>query len=410
EQPDFFDRPSLYGDAHGDYQDNASRFIFFCRAVLQVISRVAGSVDIVQCNDWQSGLIPAYCRLRYDDHSWMHHAKTVMTVHNLAYQGNFWQHDYSLTDLDYQHFRPAELEFYGHLNLLKAGIMMADVVTTVSPRYAEEIQTDQHGCGLQGVLRHRSDRLAGIINGIDPLVWDPMSDAYLETPYNVQNWQSGKRDARRQLFREMNTEWQLDDDKQRPTLIGLVGRFAYQKGWDLVLEAMQMLIDDDDPLRFIVLGSGDADYERQLRQIAEERPDRLALHVGFSDRLAHLIESASDAFAMPSRYEPCGLNQLYSLRYGTVPIVNPTGGLADTVVDSSAETLSSRQATGFYLRDYSGTGLANSIRSASAVRREEPENWSQIVETGMKQDWTWRRSAVRYEQLYANTLALAKES
>ncbi|QEG38821.1 glycogen synthase GlgA [Roseimaritima ulvae] len=400
DQPDLFDRPQLYGDEHGDYQDNCLRFSFFSQACLQAIERLKLPVDIVHCNDWQTGLVPAYISTRFGDYSWMDRVATVLTIHNLAYQGVFSKHLLPQTGMGWEHFRPDELEFYDQLNLLKTGIVFADAVTTVSARYAEEIQTEQHGCGLQGVLHRRAASLTGIPNGIDTAIWDPATDPHLVANYSISNWQEGKASNKRDLQETFG----LNPTADAP-LIGLVGRLAEQKGWGLVIEAMRHFLSTGNPAQWVVLGTGDRRYHAALSRLAGHYGDRLGLHLGFSDALAHRIEAGADIFLMPSRYEPCGLNQLYSLRYGTVPVVNPTGGLSDTVVDATSQHVTEGTATGFYLPTFDTYGLIEALSAAFSMRRNSPEKWTQIIQSGMTRDWSWGRSAVRYEQVYEKTSA-----
>ncbi|MEZ6089778.1 MAG: glycogen synthase GlgA [Pirellulaceae bacterium] len=399
DQPVYFDREGLYGDAQGDYWDNCERFAFFCRAALSAIDQLDSPPDIVHCNDWQTGLIPAYIANRFDSHPWMMHATSVMTIHNMAYQGQFWHWDMLLTGLGWDQFTPDKMEFYGHLNLLKTGIVFADAITTVSERYAQEIQQPDHGCGLDGVLRLRRHLLTGIVNGVDDQIWNPATDPHLESNYDIDNWKAGKH-ANRSAIR---TEFGLDDDPDLP-LIGLVGRLAEQKGWDLVTDLMNNWLGEGTPAQWIVLGTGDLRYHQTLSELAARFGKRLAVHLGFSDRLAHRIEAAADIFLMPSRYEPCGLNQLYSLRYGAIPVVNPTGGLADTVVDATEQSIHERRATGFYMHGYHTRALGEALDRAVSLYRDHPTAWEQLVLTGMRQDWSWKRSAVRYEQLYQETI------
>lgn len=405
DQPELFDRPHLYGDEHGDYQDNCLRFSFFSQACLSAISRLNLPVDIVHCNDWQTGLVPAYIKSRFGDHPWMARAATVLTIHNLAYQGVFPKHELPLTGFGWEHFRADQLEFYDQLNLLKTGIVFADSVTTVSARYAEEIQTEQHGCGLQGVLHRRASVLTGIPNGIDTSIWDPATDHHLAANYSISNWQEGKAINKRDLQEAFG----LNASQDAP-LIGLVGRLAEQKGWGLVIEAMRHFLSTGNKAQWVVLGTGDRRYHAALSRLADHYGDRLGLHLGFSDALAHRIESGSDIFLMPSRYEPCGLNQLYSLRYGSVPVVNPTGGLADTVVDATSQHVADGTATGFYLPTFDTYGLIEALSAAFSMRINSPEKWTQIIQSGMTRDWSWGRSAVRYEQVYANTAARKRDT
>ncbi len=401
DQPQYFDRPSLYGTSAGDFPDNAERFAFFCRAAIQAIRRIGWSVDVAHCNDWQTGLVPALLRANPVQNI----KTTVLTIHNLAYQGNFPKQAFPWTGLDWKHFNPNEFEYYDQLNYLKTGIVTADMVTTVSPKYAQEIRTPQHGCGLNVVLDGVSDRLSGIINGIDETIWDPAKDAYLSANYNRSSWREGKIANKLALQQKFGLE-----QSQDVPLLGLVGRFADQKGWDLILPVLRSHLNENRPTHWIVLGSGEAQIEQTLMQLADSHPNRFALHVGFSDELAHQIEAAADLFVMPSHYEPCGLNQLYSLRYGTVPIVTPTGGLSDTVVDCVESTLDDKSATGFHLRSLHATALDDAIGRALNLRYHQPAKWAQLVETGMAQDWSWRKSAEEYVALYERTLALKANS
>ncbi len=403
DQPQYYDRPQLYGDAAGDYPDNCERFAFFCRAALQVIDRVCPHVDIVHCHDWQTGLVPAYMAYDFGSYAWMREARSVMTIHNLAYQGRFWHYDMPLTGLGWDRFNPAGLEFYGGLNFLKTGILLADMITTVSPTYAQEIQGTLHGCGLDSVLRDRQDRLRGIINGIDETIWNPAIDPHLAKNYNSQTWAEGKAANKRSL----QTEFGLDIDAGIP-MVGLVGRLADQKGWDLVLEVMGWHFAEGRPVQWIVLGTGEARYQDALAELASKHFDRFALSLAFSDALAHRIEAGADLFLMASRYEPCGLNQLYSLRYGTIPVVTATGGLVDTVIDANETTVRDATATGFRSVEFSAAAIDHQIGRALSLKFHMPSIWSAMVATGMNTDWSWRKSAARYNEVYAETFALER--
>jgi starch synthase len=404
DQPQYYDRPGLYGDANGDYPDNCERFVFFCRAALQAIARISPKVDIVHCNDWQTGLVPAYMKYNFESHRWMKTARSVMTIHNLAYQGRFWHYDMPLTGLGWEHFNAAGLEFYGTLNFLKAGILLADTITTVSPTYAQEIQTNLHGCDLDPVLRSRSERLWGIINGIDLNAWNPAQDPHLAMTYDISNWQAGKAANKQAL----QAEFGLSRDDHMP-MIGLVGRLADQKGWDIITDVMRWHLEDNRPVQWVVLGTGEIRYHDALSEFASHYPDRFGLRLGFANALAHRIEAGADLFLMPSRYEPCGLNQLYSLRYGTVPIVMATGGLVDTVTDTNDQTLSDGTATGFHMNSFSPESLDQVIGKALSMRYHDRSAWTAMVERGMSEDWSWRRSALRYLEVYAATLSLASK-
>lgn len=404
DQPHYFDRPGLYLDQHGEYRDNCERFCFFCRAVVEAIQRLELPVDIVHCHDWQTGLIPALISAHYNGLSWMRSARTVMTIHNLAYQGQFWHYDMPLTGLGWEHFHWQRMEFHGHLNLLKTGIVYADKITTVSPTYAREITTPEHGCGLDPILRQREADLVGIVNGVDYEQWNPETDPHLPVPYGPQRWREGKAQCKVALQQELG----LRVDAAVP-LIGIVSRLVDQKGWDLILPLLRQWVQHRE-VQWAILGTGEQRYEQPLRELADEHPQLLAARLEFSEALAHRIEAGSDMFLMPSRYEPCGLNQLYSLKYGTVPIVNPTGGLADTVVDATPDAIAEHRATGFYLPSYSLEGLEQALRRAVDVYQRQPPTWGRIVEQGMLQDWSWHRSAEHYRQVYLSALALGRET
>lgn len=405
DQPQYFDREALYGTSTEDYPDNSERFAFFCRAALQLMPRIGWPIDLVHCNDWQTGLVPLLMKADLELDPAIRRIPTAMTIHNLAYQGQFPKEEFSFTGLDWSHFNHRESEFYGKLNFLKTGIVSADVVTTVSPRYSQEIRTPEHGCGLEKVLDSVSDRLVGITNGIDRAIWNPKTDSKLFANYDVETWREGKYANKIRL----QEQFQLQQSNEIP-LIGLVGRLASQKGWDLILPVLRWHLSENRPTQWIVLGSGDSRYEQELRRLAETYPNRFALYLGFSDPLAHRIEAGADVFVMPSHYEPCGLNQLYSLRYGTVPVVTPTGGLSDTVVDCNETTLAKGSATGFYVHSLEPGALDEAIGRALHLRYHQPTKWAQLVETGMSQDWSWKKSAQAYESLYAKTIALKTQS
>jgi starch synthase len=401
DQPQYFSRPFLYGDKHGDYRDNAERFIFFCRAALEIIRRLNIRVDLIQCNDWQTAIVPALIKrgvggLPVD-------TPTLLSIHNLAYQGAFPAEDFLYTGLPWEEFRSESFEFYGGLNFLKTGVVTADHVSTVSPTYAREIKTPLHGCGLDPILRSMGDRVTGIINGIDTEIWNPATDVNLVRNYDVDTWEIGKLENKLALQAELG----LPQDPHVP-MIGLVGRLADQKGWDLILPVMRAHLRESRPTQWVVLGSGNPVIESELNWLATEHGDQIAAYIGFSDALAHRIEASSDLFLMPSRYEPCGLNQLYSLRYGTVCVVTPTGGLADTIVDTNPDSIANETATGFHLRSHDSACLDRAIGDALRLRFHEKEIWKKIVEHGMTRDWSWRTSAAQYVDLYARAISLKR--
>lgn len=394
DQPEYFDREELYRDEGEDYKDNCERFTFFCRAVMEAIRLLDLPVDVIHCNDWQTGLIPAFLRIEYQHARGYENIGTLMTIHNMAYQGQFWHWDMLLTGLDWKYFNWRQMEFWGNLNLLKTGLVFSDAISTVSARYAQEIQSEPHGSGLAGVLQQRREFLFGIINGVDYAVWNPEVDPHIAANYSVGNWHEGKAACKQALQREFG----LAETADTP-VIGLVGRLADQKGWDLVAEVIKRWATDQ-PVQWAILGTGEPHYHEVLADLAKERPDRVGVRLAFSNALAHQVEAGCDMFLMPSRYEPCGLNQLYSLKYGTVPVVRKTGGLADSITDVSDENLAPGVANGFTFEPYDADVLESTLRRACDVYLSSKETWNTIVVTGMKQDWSWEASADRYVSLY----------
>ncbi|MEC7502039.1 MAG: glycogen synthase GlgA [Planctomycetota bacterium] len=399
QQDDYFDRDGVYGAQGVDYEDNCERFVFFCRAVIQLIQQACLDVDLIHAHDWTTGLIPALLKIESGDSERLSRVASLMTIHNLAYQGTFWHWDMLLTGIDWKYFNWQQMEFHGDLNLLKTGLVFADALNTVSPTYAEEIQSAPLGCGLEDVLRDRRAVLSGIINGVDSRTWDPADDRYLATTYSIDSYGEGKRVCKRALQREFGLQLAPD----RP-LIGFVGRLAGQKGFDLALPVMQAWAERED-VQWAVLGTGDRALEKELQQMSRENAGRIGVVIDFSEPLAHRIEAGADIFLMPSAYEPCGLNQLYSLKYGTLPVVHQTGGLADTVVGADVESLAARAATGFSFDTYDRVALAKALEQAITLYNDRPDLWKQMIETAMQQDWSWRASAARYSVLYTQTIA-----
>ncbi len=396
EQPDYFDRAELYREKGEDFRDNCERFVFYCRAVMETIRLLELPVDILHCNDWQTGLIPAYLQIEYRHARNFENISSLMTIHNMAYQGQFWHWDMLLTGLDWKYFNWHQMEFFGGLNLLKTGLVFADAITTVSRRYAAEIQSDPHGCGLEGVLKQRTNVLSGIVNGVSYSDWNPATDRFLAANYALPDWQSGKSKCKESLQSEMG----LPVSATTP-LIGLIGRLADQKGWDLVAEVMKRWAPRQD-VQWVILGAGEPAYQQLLANLGQQFPERVAARIEFSDRLAHRIEAGVDMFLMPSRYEPCGLNQLYSLKYGTIPVVRATGGLADTIVDLESGLAA---ANGFRFDIYDAMELESTLERAVAVYRSQPEVWKQLAENGMRQDWSWAASGRQYVELYQRLIA-----
>lgn len=415
ENPDLFERDNpAYGrgfyqfagseGAKKDYPDNSARFYFFNQAVLASFPQLGFWPDVVHWNDWQSGIGPVLLREKYDkseDRSLAEKyqkVRSLMTIHNIAYQGNFWKEDMNMAHLNWSLFNLNQLEFHDNLSFLKAGIVFSDRISTVSPTYAREIQTPYYGYGLQGVLTVLASKLTGIVNGIDYKVWDPANDPLIAGKFDARNIQPGKALCKKALQHELG----LEVNPAIP-IVGLVARLVQQKGIDLVIESAWRMMDLG--IQLVVLGEGDSYYQNALVQLQATYPGRVALNFAFSESMAHKIEAGSDCFLMPSLYEPSGLNQLYSMRYGTLPIVRATGGLADTVTDANAETLFNNSATGFSFNAYSSAALYDCLFRAIDCYRNHPQDWAKIQRNAMTQDWSWNRSAKNYQQLYGTIIS-----
>lgn len=399
DQPLYFDRRQLYRENAVDYQDNCERFIFFSRAVMEAARLLDLRPDVIHANDWQTGMLPALLKLEYCRQPEFSKTGSVLTIHNLAFQGQFWHWDMTLTGLDWKHFNWREMEFYGHLNLLKTGMVFADYITTVSPTYAQEIQTKEYGAGLDSVLQHRDDRLVGILNGVDMGEWNPATDPHLAKKYNLKKVSTGKPACKADLQKQMKLPVRAD-----VPLLGMVSRMADQKGFDIIAACIDDLLAED--LQLVFLGTGDDKYEKFLTQLEKKHPQKVAVTVGFDEGLAHRIEAGSDMYLMPSRFEPCGLNQMYSLVYGTVPIVRAVGGLADSVVDASPKNIRAKTANGFSFAKYTGKALRKTVARALSAYSDQ-RTWTQLIEAGMSADWSWRRSAERYLDVYQEAIKQA---
>ncbi len=387
----YYDRDGYYtrGANHADYQDNSERFIFLARGALEWCRRGGLRPDVFHCHDWHTGLLPIYVKHIYQAD--FPDTATVFTIHDVAYQGLFWHWDMNLAGLPWKLFTWHMLEYYGNLSFLKAGLVGADVLTTVSRTYAREIQTEEHGAGMHGVLQERADDLYGIVNGIDEREWDPAADALIPAAYSAEDL-TGKARCKAAL----QTKFGLPHKESVP-VVGMVGSLAERKGLELLKEALGELLRSD--LQFVLLGTGEPQDREFLSELHERHAGRMGVMFKFSRELAHLIEAGSDVFLMPSRSEPCGTNQLYSMKYGTVPVVRATGGLADTVSDFSPQALDDGSATGFVFQDFSAEALLAALRRALALYGE-PERWRRLMLNGMRRDWSWRRSAREYLEAY----------
>lgn len=394
--PSLYDRPGTpYANAQGqEHWDNALRF-----GVLSRVAAMFGSdegfdgwrADIVHGHDWHAGLASAY--LKFHEAST---AASVYTIHNLAYQGNFDRKCRKALGIDSLAFHMDGLEFYGHLSFMKSGIYYSDEVTTVSPTYAREIQSEQHGCGMDGVLRHRSQYLAGILNGIDETIWDPASDPAIPVRYDASDI-GGKAACKRGM-----QEWfGLPQDPDAP-LLAMLGRMTAQKGWDVMLEAAPSFLDSGAQLA--LTGEGNAEYEAGIRLLRDRFSDRVGHYQGFSEEIAHLTIAGADALLIPSRFEPCGLIQMYAQRYGTLPIAHSTGGLSDTIMDASRAAVRDSPVTGFLFDRPAASSLAASVASAVAIYRDQPETWRSILRNAMRSDFGWSTAARHYAETYQNAL------
>ena len=391
----YYDRESLYTTPQGDYQDNCERFVFFCRAAVEALRQLDWTPQVIHANDWQAGLVPVYLETLYRDDPKLSRIATLFTIHNLAYQGLFWHYDMAMTGLGWDIFTPAGIEFYGKINFLKGGLVFSDMLTTVSRTYAQEIQTEEFGCGLEGVLQERSADLHGVVNGIDYEIWNPATDAEIAKRYSAEDLE-GKRACKLALQEEL----ELRPD-QVP-LVGMVTRLAEQKGLDLVSAALPAMVNEG--LQLAVLGSGEPAIEKALIEAARRYPGRVTVRLGYDAALARRIYAGADGFLMPSRYEPCGLGQLISLRYGTVPIVRRTGGLADTIKEFDPAR---RSGTGFVFDRSTSDDLLGAVRRAVETYRQ-PSLWRQLVRHGMAEDFSWEASARQYVALYRKAIKRAR--
>ena len=385
--PDFYDREELYRQAGKDYPDNAERFGLLSLAALEFAKRAPLPPQVIHCNDWQTALVPVYLKTLYRNDPFFEKTKTLLTIHNLAYQGVFPRTTMPQLALPMELFNTEQLEFYGNINLLKAGIVFADRLSTVSEKYSEEIRTAEFGCGLEGVLQKRAADLSGILNGVDYSRWNPEYDPWLVSNYSAEDLR-GKQQCKADLLNQFG----IQNSQDRP-LIGIISRMADQKGFDLLHAVADTVVQEG--FSMVVVGTGDERYTRFFLSLQDQYPAYVGTKITYDELLAHKIEGGADLFLMPSRFEPCGLNQIYSLKYGTVPVVRATGGLDDTIQDFSQAP----NGTGFKFSAYSPEGLLAALRRALEVYRT-PARWKELVRNGMKRDFSWHQSAQRYAELY----------
>jgi len=393
QQQQFFYREGLYGTAQGDYADNAKRFIFFSKMILRYCELAGYTPEVIHCHDWQTGLIPVYLKHLPRIAAQFQKSVVVFTIHNIAYQGLFPAALFPLTNLPPSVFTVDGFEYWGKMNFMKAGINFADYITTVSEKYSDEIKTPEFGYGIDGILRNRAGRLVGILNGVDYSVWDPATD-----PLIVANYSSQKLSGKKQCKADLLSEFNLPKKLMNKPLLGIISRLVDQKGFDLLAEIIDQLMQRD--LALILLGTGEQKYHTLFQTIAEEFPAKTGIRIAYDNPLAHRIEAGSDIFLMPSKYEPCGLNQIYSLKYGTVPIVRATGGLDDTIqpFDLATET-----GNGFKFVTYSPADFLKTIDTALDLYRQK-KIWRKLMQNAMQADYSWERSAEKYFQLYEQAL------
>jgi starch synthase len=395
DDPGYFDRDGIYGGSAGDFPDNAERFSEFCRATIEIAKHV-WPADVIHCHDWQTALVPTLLRSLYSTDPLVKDIPVIFTIHNLGYQGQFPVAVLDRAGIPPEVYHPAGIEYYGDVNLLKGGLVYSDYLTTVSKKYAEEIQTPEFGYGLDGVVRSRRDHVVGILNGVDYSVWNPEKDKLIAATYSAKDL-TGKHICKKDLLEifGLSPEYEI-----RPVL-GIVSRFADQKGFDLIAAIAKELMQED--IILTILGTGDRRYEELFETLANEFPGRVGVRIGYDNELAHKIEAGADMFLMPSRYEPCGLNQIYSLKYGTVPIVRATGGLDDTVESFDVQH---GTGTGFKFEPYTGAALLDAVRMALHHFADE-RIWKRIQLNGMSKDFSWKRPATEYAKLY-KTARLAR--
>jgi len=390
EREDLYDRPNLYRGSRGDYYDNLERFAFFSWSSLIAAKSIGFRPDIIHCNDWQTGLVPALLKGPFAGDSFFASTSSIFTIHNMGFQGLFPSHKMGLTGLsEGQFYHPQGLEYWGNISLLKAGIVYCDAVTTVSPTYSREIQQPEHGRGMEGVIFRRRDRLYGILNGVDYRLWNPSDDPYLPSKYSLMNL-DGKALCRQALTREMG----LSEIDQEAPVLGMISRLDHNKGVDLVVSVVEKIIGRGGGL--VVLGKGEPSLEDALKRAMQKYPGRISVRFEVDESLAHLIMAGCDIFLMPSRYEPCGLTQMYAMKYGSIPVVRRTGGLKDTVSEFDP---SSGRGTGFTFDAYEAGAFSEAIVKAFRTYGDKKARET-IIENGMKEDFSWNRSAESYLEVY----------
>ena len=392
DKDEYYYRDNLYSTQDGDYIDNAERFIFFSKAILEATKVTGFAPQVIHCNDWETALVPVFLRALYRQDPLLSRIATLLTIHNLGYQGLFWHLDWHLLNLPWEYFTPSSLEFYGKINFLKGGVVFTDVLNTVSKKYSEEIQTPEFGSGLDGILRTRKDDLYGIVNGIDYDDWNPQKDPYIPAAFDADHL-----DKKGACKAALQRAFALPVDDTVP-VVSSISRLADQKGFDLVSEGFEKLLSHN--IQYILLGTGERKYHELFTELARKHPQAFSVKITYDNALAHLIEAGSDMFLMPSQYEPCGLNQLYSLKYGTVPIVRAVGGLDDTISDDPSRP---GDQTGFKFHEYALDAMFEALERALTTYRNR-NDWLSLMKRCMAQDFSWEKSAEAYHALYERAI------
>ncbi len=388
EYDNYFGREGLYNDVYRSYNDNADRFAFFSMAVMEALKKIDFRPDVIHCNDWHTGLVPVYMKTLYSNDPFFMNSAAVMTIHNAGFQGIFQKNNF-FSSMDTDLFKIDGLKFFNQINYLKGGVLFSDIVTTVSKKYAVEIQTEEFGYKLAGVFRKIKNRLYGIANGVDYEQWDPLKDSFLPENYSRSNL-NGKNASKLELQKRVG----VSTDSEVP-VIGTISRLTYQKGMDVLAEAMELLLQDEQ-FQFIVIGSGELEIYKRFERIKNMFPDRVGLYLGYNEELAHIAEAGLDIYVMPSRYEPCGLNQMYSLKYGTIPIVRATGGLDDIIEEWNNEK---KSGNGFRFNDLNRDELYNTVRKVIKKYKNRDE-WKSLQRNAMSFNYTWDDAVLEYERVY----------
>ena len=396
DNPRYFLREHIYGTEKGNYLDNDERFIFFNRAVLEFLLKSRMPVDVIHCNNWSTALIPVFLKTHYAHKSHFKNTATVLTLHNIAYQGEFPPETLSLTGLNWNYFTPQQLSFNGKFNFLKAGVIFSDVLNTVSSTYKREIQTEKHGFGLEGLLKNRKDVLFSIRNGIDCEVWNPETDPYIAANYSASN-----PGPKKMCKRDLINEFSLDLSDNTP-LLGVISYLTSYKGFDILFEIIDELMAMDVGL--VALGKGEEKFERAFLELKRRYPQKVGVKLEINTAMAHKIAAGADIFLIPSLYEPCGLHQLYSFRYGTVPVVRATGGLRETVKPFDLKTM---RGNGFVFEEYSSRAFLEAFKVALDCYRQ-PSLWKKIMEAGFQENFSWEAAAKKYVKLYRNAVKLKR--